>query len=58
MTLDSTLSTVDQPWAVRDSTRITGLRAIVTAPEGIPLVVVRVDNFEPGHYGLGCATFT
>jgi mannonate dehydratase len=34
------------------------VRAIVTAPEGIPLVVVRVDTSEPGLYGLGCATFT
>jgi mannonate dehydratase len=58
MTLDPALSIFDQPWAVRDSTRITGLRAIVTEPEGIPLVVVRVDTSEPGLYGLGCATFT
>lgn len=34
------------------------MRAIVTAPEGMPLVVVRVDTSEPGLYGLGCATFT
>ncbi len=46
------------PWANRDNLRITGLRAIVTAPQGIPLVVVRVDTNEPGLYGLGCATFT
>ena len=37
---------------------ITGVRAIHTAPEGINLVVVRVDTSEPGLYGLGCATFT
>ncbi|GIF17595.1 mannonate dehydratase [Actinoplanes tereljensis] len=36
---------------------ITGLRAIVTAPEGVNLVVVRVDTSEPGLFGLGCATF-
>lgn len=46
------------PWAHRDKLRITGVRAIVTAPEGIPLVVVRVDTNDPGLYGLGCATFT
>ncbi|HTI24793.1 MAG TPA: hypothetical protein VL652_27605, partial [Kutzneria sp.] len=46
------------PWEPRDSVRVTGVRAIVTAPEGIPLVVVRVDTSEPGLYGLGCATFT
>ena len=38
--------------------RITGVRAILTAPEGIALVVVRVDTDQPGLYGLGCATFT
>jgi len=34
------------------------VRSIVTAPEGLPLVVVRVDTSDPGLYGLGCATFT
>ena len=38
--------------------RITGVRAILTAPEGIALIVVRVDTDQPGLYGLGCATFT
>src|SRR3954447_20297712 len=37
---------------------ITGIRTILTAPNGIRLVVVRVDTSEPGLYGLGCATFT
>ncbi|MEU9889083.1 enolase C-terminal domain-like protein [Sphaerisporangium sp. NPDC051011] len=46
------------PWPARDRLRITGVRAIVTAPEGVPLVVVRVDTSDPGLYGLGCATFT
>ncbi|MDQ1726808.1 MAG: mannonate dehydratase [Frankiaceae bacterium] len=46
------------PWSNRDDLRMTGMRAIVTAPEGIPLVVVRVDTNTPGLYGLGCATFT
>lgn len=46
------------PWPGRDKLTITAVRAIVTAPEGIPLVVVRVDTSEPGLYGLGCATFT
>ncbi|NJP48175.1 enolase C-terminal domain-like protein [Actinacidiphila epipremni] len=46
------------PWPSRDGLRVTGVRAVVTAPEGIPLVVVRVDTSDDGLYGLGCATFT
>src|SRR4051812_14655165 len=51
-------SNFDQPWPVRDDVRIRAVQAIVTAPQGIPLVVVKVDTTEPGLYGLGCATFT
>ncbi|MFI6392923.1 enolase C-terminal domain-like protein [Nonomuraea sp. NPDC050547] len=46
------------PWPAGDGLRVTGVRTIVTAPGGVPLVVVRVDTSEPGLYGLGCATFT
>ncbi|MDQ6669367.1 MAG: starvation-sensing protein RspA, partial [Chloroflexota bacterium] len=38
--------------------RITRVRAICTAPDGIRLVVVRVETSDPGLSGLGCATFT
>ncbi|MFE2035135.1 enolase C-terminal domain-like protein [Streptomyces scopuliridis] len=53
-----TMPETQAPWPARDALRITGVRAIVTAPGGVPLVVVRIDTSEPGLYGLGCATFT
>jgi mannonate dehydratase len=37
---------------------ITKVRAIVTAPGGSNLVIVKVETSEPGLYGIGCATFT
>ena len=47
------------PWQESSGgTRITGVRALLTAPEGITLVVVKIETSDPGLYGLGCATFT
>ena len=37
--------------------QITKVKAIATAPQGIELVVVKVETSEPGLYGIGCATF-
>ncbi|GAA1565426.1 D-galactonate dehydratase family protein [Kribbella hippodromi] len=51
-------SNFDQPWPARDDLRIRSVQAIVTAPQGIPLVIVKIETTEPGLYGLGCATFT
>lgn len=47
-----------QPWRAREDVRITRVRAIVTAPEGTALVVVKIETSVDGLYGLGCATFT
>lgn len=44
-------------WPHRDELRVTRVRVIVTAPEGVNLVIVRIDTNQPGLYGLGCATF-
>ena len=38
--------------------KITDIKTILTAPNQIRLVIVKVLTNEPGLYGLGCATFT
>ena len=37
--------------------KIRNVRAIVTAPNGIELIMVKVETDQPGLYGVGCATF-
>jgi mannonate dehydratase len=38
--------------------KIRDIKTILTAPDGIRLVIVKIETTEPGLYGLGCATFT
>ncbi len=38
--------------------KITNIKSILTAPDNIILIVVKVETDQPGLYGLGCATFT
>jgi mannonate dehydratase len=38
--------------------KITDIQTILTAPNRIRQVIVKVSTSEPGLYGLGCATFT
>src|SRR5882762_4234847 len=44
--------------AVVSSATIKDVKVILTAPNKIRLVVVKVITSEPGLYGVGCATFT
>lgn len=45
----------EAPWPHRGP-KVTGVRTFLTAPQGCPYLIVRVETDEPGLYGLGCAS--
>ncbi|CAA9587484.1 MAG: Starvation sensing protein RspA, partial [uncultured Thermomicrobiales bacterium] len=47
-----------EPSSAMPPLKITNVKTILTAPDGIRLVIVKVETNEPGLYGVGCATFT
>lgn len=52
------LESSSKPWLKGlPSIKIKKVKAIVTAPDGIELVVVKVETDQAGLYGIGCATF-
>ena len=44
--------------AAEDNVTIRDIRVIMTEPDNIRLVIVKIETSEPGLYGVGCATFT
>ena len=46
----------EAPWPSTSGTRITAVRTFLTAPQGSPYLIVRVETDQPGLYGLGCAS--
>jgi mannonate dehydratase len=54
-------SAIQPPWppaAGREPITITDVTTVCTAPEGIRLVLVKVQTSDAGLHGWGCATFT
>ena len=37
---------------------INNVKTILTEPDNIRLVIVKIETSAPGLYGVGCATFT
>ena len=62
-TVPTVVPAAPDPWppyaqAGKEPIRIRDVKVILTAPDGIRLVIVKVETTEPGLYGIGCATFT
>jgi mannonate dehydratase len=47
-----------EPCASLPPVTITDVRVICTAPDGIRLVIVKIETSDAGLWGVGCATFT
>jgi mannonate dehydratase len=59
--LAETLPAIPPAWPAYggdQAIRIRDVRVILTAPDNIRTVIVKVETTEPGLYGIGCATFT
>ena len=52
------LSGKDNEQETMNSPKIKDIRVIMTEPDGIRLVVVKILTDQDGLYGVGCATFT
>ncbi|MCI0515910.1 starvation-sensing protein RspA [candidate division KSB1 bacterium] len=55
---DAVASTFEKSTRGLPPLKIKNVKAILTSPQGLNLVVVKVETNEPELYGLGCATFT
>lgn len=53
-----TAEIIPVPWEDGSGVRITAVETILTAPDGVNLLIVRIRTSDDGLFGLGCATFT
>lgn len=46
------------PWNDGNSPVVVAIEAVITAPDGVNLVIVKIVTSDDGLHGVGCATFT